>query len=393
MGCAQSASKGARARSVGDDGKMHTGTPTSHTAANSVVREKAMAVRGAEGAAAPPGAADRRRREEEKRHSGRGGRSSPEADLPINWNLRFKDLEIREHIANGGYCTVLACMLNGEKRAVKIPLANCSDPDGAVADLTNEIRILKRLRHPHLCSVYGAGGWRTEGELPFLVLERLQYKNLAQQCGTDVDDTSMRAQLKQRRRRGKFPFRRRLEYALQLVDVLNYLHSESIPGGFVVHRDLKPSNIGVTEEGVLKVFDFGLARVREQRDPLTNRYVMTGQTGSQRFMAPEVFNGMPYNEKADMYSYGVVLWELCTLQKPFAGMSSHEHARKVFRHGMRPALDSRWPQELKSLMESCWHAEPDQRPDAAQAVKTLSQVIQKIDEDAGSSSRSSFTSL
>ncbi|CAN0164791.1 unnamed protein product, partial [Hapterophycus canaliculatus] len=56
---------------------------------------------------------------------------------------------------------------------------------------------------------------------------------------------------------------------------------------------------------------------------------MTGQTGSQRFMAPEVFDGMPYNEKADMYSYGIVLWELCTLQKPFAGMSSHEHARKV----------------------------------------------------------------
>lgn len=82
---------------------------------------------------------------------------------------------------NRGYCTVLACMLNGEKRAVKIPLATCSDPDGAVADLSNEIRILKRLRHPHLCSVYGAGGWRTEGELPFLVLERLQYKNLAQQ--------------------------------------------------------------------------------------------------------------------------------------------------------------------------------------------------------------------
>lgn len=77
-------------------------------------------------------------------------------------------------------------MLNGEKRAVKIPLANCSDPDGAVADLTNEIRILKRLRHPHLCSVYGAGGWRTEGELPFLVLERLQYKNLAQQVGIQL---------------------------------------------------------------------------------------------------------------------------------------------------------------------------------------------------------------
>lgn len=56
------------------------------------------------------------------------------------------------------------------------------------------------------------------------------------QCGTEVDDTSMRAQLKQRKLRAKFPFRRRLGYGLQLVDLLSYLHSESIPGGFVVHR-------------------------------------------------------------------------------------------------------------------------------------------------------------
>lgn len=131
---------------------------------------------------------------------------------------------------------MLACILNGEKRAVKIPRPDCSDPKGAVADLANEIRILKRLSHPHLCSVYGAGGWRKRGDLPFLVLERLQYKNLAQQCGTDVDDTSMRAQLRQRKLRAKFPFQRRLEFGLQLAKLLRYLHRESIPGGFIVHR-------------------------------------------------------------------------------------------------------------------------------------------------------------
>lgn len=135
-----------------------------------------------------------------------------------------------------GYCTVLACVLNGEKRAVKIPLANCSDPDGAITDLINEIKILKRLRHPHLCPVYGAGGWTRKGDLPFLVLERLQDKNLAQQCGTDIDDTSIRMQLRQRKLRAKFPFRHRLKYGLQLVELLNYLHNESIPGGFIVHR-------------------------------------------------------------------------------------------------------------------------------------------------------------
>lgn len=149
----------------------------------------------------------------------------------------FDDLLLsRPHPSNRGYCTVLACVLNGEKRAVKIPRADCSDPEGAIADLKSEIRILKRLRHPHLCSVYGAGGWRKGGDLPFLVLERLQYKNLAQQCGTDVDDTSMLLQLKQRKLRAKFPFKRRLGFGLQLAELLSYLHRESIPGGFIVHR-------------------------------------------------------------------------------------------------------------------------------------------------------------
>ncbi|CAM9165474.1 unnamed protein product [Ectocarpus fasciculatus] len=375
MGCVQSASSAATTAQCSDGTTEASESPSRHA----LRREKSIAARAAGGGG---GSNNGGSGGDNNNSSTGGGRPSPEADLPINWNLRFKDLVILEHIANGGYCTVLACMLHGEKRAVKIPLATCSDPEGAVADLANEIRILKRLRHPHLCSVYGAGGWRVEGELPFLVLERLQYKNLAQQCGTDVDDTSMMAELRQRKRRAKFRFRRRLGYGLQLGDLLRYLHSESIPGGFVIHRDLKPSNIGVSDDGVLKVFDFGLARLREQRDPLTDRYVMTGQTGSQRFMAPEVFDGMPYNEKADIYSYGIVLWELCALQKPFAGMSSHEHARKVFRHGVRPPLDKRWPEELKSLLRSCWHAEAEERPDAAQAVEALSRVIEKMDATA-----------
>lgn len=149
---------------------------------------------------------------------------APEAEHPINWDLHFSDLKVEGHIASGAYCTVLACILNRECRAVKIPLANCSDPEGAIIDLENEIRILKRLRHPHLCAVYGGGGWQGGVDMPFLVLERLQYKNLAQQLGTDVDDTSIRMRLRQRRVRMLFPFRRRLQLGLQLAKLLKYLH-------------------------------------------------------------------------------------------------------------------------------------------------------------------------
>lgn len=148
----------------------------------------------------------------------------PEAEYPVNWDLRFSDLKVEGHIASGAYCTVLACVLDGESRAVKVPLASSADPEGAVLDLENEIRILKRLRHPHLCSVYGGGGWQGGNEMPFLVLERLQYRNLSQQLGTDVDDASIRSRLRQRKVRALFPFRRRLQLGLQLAQLLRYLH-------------------------------------------------------------------------------------------------------------------------------------------------------------------------
>lgn len=94
MGCAQSSSGRPRSRSA-DEGKKPSCTPTSHTSANSLLRERAITVRAADGVA---GGDQRQQQEEEKQ---RGGRSSPEADLPINWNLRFKDLIVLEHIANG----------------------------------------------------------------------------------------------------------------------------------------------------------------------------------------------------------------------------------------------------------------------------------------------------
>lgn len=94
MGCVQSSYKRARARSADDAGKKPAFTPTSHTSANSLLREKAITDRAADGGVS----GGDHRRQEDRLH---GGRSSPEADLPINWNLRFKDLVILEHIANG----------------------------------------------------------------------------------------------------------------------------------------------------------------------------------------------------------------------------------------------------------------------------------------------------
>ena len=102
---------------------------------------------------------------------------------------------------------------------------------------------------------------------------------------------------------------------------------------------------------------------------------MSGMAGSKRFMAPEVCNGLPYNEKVDVYSFAVVLWEICTLRKPFAGMSVADHYREVIVGGLRPPLDPRWPARLVNLLQECWHEDPDRRPSMVDARNTLRQIF------------------
>ena len=155
------------------------------------------------------------------------------------------------------------------------------------------------------------------------------------------------------------------------------------------NRDLKPSNIGFTHSGEVKLFDFGLAR--EVRDP-SRRF--TGYTGSARYMAPEgksnwalkeccgcqticsrwivgiddlillpVARSDFYGFPADVYSFAILLWEVCSLEKPFAGMSKQEHLEMVVGAQVRPNISAVMASSrLKKLLQSCWSDDPIQRP-------------------------------
>lgn len=147
----------------------------------------------------------------------------------------------------------------------------------------------------------------------------------------------------------------------------------------------QPENIGFDAKGVLKVFDFGLAKELDNRQKnATGLYEMSGGTGSRRYMAPEVSRSEPYYLSADMYSYGVVLWETLSLQKAYWDMTLEEHDAKVVNGDHeRPKLLSKWPVAIQTLLEGCWHKDPAQRPPAKHVHMSLQKELDSFGNQHG----------
>ncbi|EFJ49616.1 hypothetical protein VOLCADRAFT_117059 [Volvox carteri f. nagariensis] len=157
------------------------------------------------------------------------------------------------------------------------------------------------------------------------------------------------------------PLFRILEIALNVALGLEYLHSRT-PA--VVHRDLKPANILLDKNGRAKISDFGLARCKYSAYLDTNR----PETGSMAYMAPECWD--PHldgglSDKMDIFSFGVVLWELVVGERPWAGCKMSEFVHKVVTQGARlevPTDDNVCPYALRRLISSCTERHPSERP-------------------------------
>ena len=154
----------------------------------------------------------------------------------------------------------------------------------------------------------------------------------------------------------------------QVAAAVAYLHARGI-----MYRDLKPDNIGFDDHDAVKLFDFGLAKRWKMAEmaPDQHNYHLTGQTGSLRYMAPEVAMEMPYNESCDVYSWGILYWQVCALQTPFANYSTRQHAEKVVHGGQRPNPDKSWPRPWRELQQECWQAFAGLRP-------TMQHVLEQI---------------
>ena len=251
----------------------------------------------------------------------------------------------------------------GRDVAIKIlPRHFTSDPD-RLARFEREARMLAALNHPHIGAIYGfedAGGVRA------LVLELVEGETLAERIA-----------------RGPLPLTNALATARQIVEALEAAHDKGI-----VHRDLKPANIKITPDGAVKVLDFGLAKAASgdaaPRDLTQSPTVTVGGTregvilGTAAYMSPEQAQGKIVDGRSDVFSFGVVLYEMLTCRSPFAGATTVETLAKILE--TRPAdirtLRNNLPAPLASLVEACLEKDRDRRPSAHDLRRQLAAIEQ-----------------
>ena len=133
-----------------------------------------------------------------------------------------------------------------------------------------------------------------------------------------------------------------LGMALDVARGCRHLHASHI-----LHRDLKSGNLLVTAEWRILIADFGLSRV------ISRHQTMTGGLGTYQWMAPEVLARQRYSEKADIYSFSIVLWEMAARRLPYEGLNGFEAALAVMTRGLRPPIPPETPPLLAALIRAC----------------------------------------
>ncbi|CAL5397422.1 unnamed protein product [Camellia sinensis] len=267
--------------------------------------------------------------------------------------IPWDDLVIGERIGLGSYGEVYRADWNGTEVAVKKFL----DQDfsgAALVEFRSEVRIMRRLRHPNVVLFMGAVTRPPNLSIVTEFLPRMD-------GWMDGDGGSLYRII--HRPNCQIDEKRRIKMALDVAKGMNCLHT-SIPT--IVHRDLKSPNLLVDNNWNVKVGDFGLSRLKH------NTFLSSKSTaGTPEWMAPEVLRNEPSNEKCDVYSFGIILWELATLRLPWSGMNPMQVVGAVGFQNRRLDIPKEVDPLVARIIWECWQTDPNLRPSFAQLAVAL----------------------
>ncbi|XP_065855493.1 serine/threonine-protein kinase STY17 [Euphorbia lathyris] len=264
------------------------------------------------------------------------------------WEIDSSQLKFGNKVASGSYGDLYKGTYCSQEVAIKV-----LKPERVSAEMlrefSQEVYIMRKIRHKNVVQFIGAC---TRPPNLCIVTEFMAR-------GSIYDFLH--------KHKGMFKLPSLIKVATDVSRGMSYLHQNNI-----IHRDLKTANLLMDENEVVKVADFGVARVQTQSG------VMTAETGTYRWMAPEVIEHKPYDHKADVFSFAIVLWELLTGELPYAYLTPLQAAVGVVQKGLRPTIPKNTHPKLTELLEKCWRQDPTQRPNFSEIIDILQQIAKEV---------------
>src|SRR5580704_6541151 len=273
--------------------------------------------------------------------------------MPLSAGDKLGPYEILAPIGKGGMGEVYRANDTRLNRSVAIKVSSREFNDR----FEREAQAISALNHPNICTLYDVGP-------NYLVMEFVEGEMLSKII-----------------ERGLLPLAKALQYAVQIVDALAAAHAKG-----VIHRDLKPGNIIITKNGA-KVLDFGLAKLGSERlpsgspeniqtvtDPITRAGAILG---TLYYMAPEQVEAKETDERSDIFSFGVVFYEMISGQRPFTGDSQAAVLASLMKD-QPPPMNQRQPavpRALERIVRKCLEKKPDDRWHSARDLKPMLELI------------------
>lgn len=287
---------------------------------------------------------------------------APPLPNKCDWEVEPSELDFSTStiIGKGSFGEILRASWRGTPVAVKRILPSLSDDRLVTQDFRQEVNLLVKLRHPNIVQFLGAV---TERKPLMLITEFLRGGDLHQFL----------------KEKGSLSPLTAVNFALDIARGMAYLHNEP---NVIIHRDLKPRNVLLVNPNAdhLKVGDFGLSKLIKVQNS-HDVYKMTGETGSYRYMAPEVFKHRKYDKKVDVFSFAMILYEMLEGDPPLSNYEPYEAAKYV-ADGHRPIFRSKgYLPELKELTELCWAHDMSHRPSFLEILKKLEKIKENLTPD------------
>ncbi|NLX61059.1 MAG: Stk1 family PASTA domain-containing Ser/Thr kinase [Tissierellia bacterium] len=269
--------------------------------------------------------------------------------------------EIIEKIGGGGMALVYKarCRLLNRYVAVKVLREEYINDEEFIKKFRRESQAAASLSHPNIVNIYDVGVEKRDGQdIHYIVMEYIKGKTLKEVI----------------REKGKLTVNETLDYTIQIAEALDHAHKNHI-----VHRDIKPHNIMINEEGRVKVTDFGIARAASA-STISNT---TNVVGSVHYFSPEQARGRYTDEKSDIYSLGIVMYEMITGKVPFEGDSPISVALKHIQEEIVPPrkIDSSIPVSLENIILKCVKKSQIERYSSASELLNDLYKIRDKDEE------------